>query len=529
MISRIDDESSDVEDYMFYDAQEGEASAGRDWADPQPQRSVSNDIKNAAGAAVMIGKASTAYSSLVPCVVQVDDVRRSVIGMRRELYVFCIPKTILYPDASSASSAESGGDDKDISSSCLVTMRSYKEFEATFLSVSPAPETNVSTRLHRMEKRRRDLQETMEQLLSTCTTDKKLFMKMRQFFKESIHINQFLLSKQKGGGVSSAQKRSDIAAITMGSLVCVRSGQTIWSEEYMCLTTNSLIFVKPASTLLGANNRLVILLVDIRSVKILDSKYWPFYLDKCYILVVSTLTRVYHVLVRGVDLLNAWVSAISSALDAYRPPDADELQVGSSDDAQQKWVNFQNLELFTLPMDWKLGDRVILNGRLYNGRHCFEQPLDHAYSDDLKASNTDLVRSSEVALDHTTHIFPLVLVERSLDLVFSLSEHFDRGDLSGDRLTFPPLVEAQWIEFLTNIAYLPCINLANYSFSDSELTCLFINLYHIMVLHSFLVAGVPSTLLKWPSFFNSCSYEAFGDIFSLSELEHCIIKAGADN
>lgn len=61
---------------------------------------------------------------------------------------------------------------------------------------------------------------------------------------------------------------------------------------------------------------------------------------------------------------------------------------------------------------------------------------------------------------------------------------------------------------------------------SDESACLFLNLYHCLLLHAFLVVGVPTTLFKWPTFFGSYSYEAFGDVFSLAELEHCIIRAG---
>ena len=43
--------------------------------------------------------------------------------------------------------------------------------------------------------------------------------------------------------------------------------------------------------------------------------------------------------------------------------------------------------------------------------------------------------------------------------------------------------------------------------------------------HAYLVLGPPSSSRAWLSYFNSIAYEAGGDIFSLSELEHCIIRA----
>lgn len=126
--------------------------------------------------------------------------------------------------------------------------------------------------------------------------------------------------------------------------------------------------------------------------------------------------------------------------------------------------------------------------------------------------------------DSKSHLFPMKLLEKCLELISMLSLSFSEGmnpNMMGG-------ANSPWLEFLTYISYLPSINLFSYNYTDNELLCIFLNLYHIMVLHAFIVAGPPSTVLRWPNFFNSYSYEAFGDIFSLSELEHCIIKSGLD-
>ena len=47
----------------------------------------------------------------------------------------------------------------------------------------------------------------------------------------------------------------------------------------------------------------------------------------------------------------------------------------------------------------------------------------------------------------------------------------------------------------------------------------------LQVNHAYLVLGPPSSSRAWLSYFNTIAYEAGGDIFSLSELEHCIIRA----
>jgi hypothetical protein len=53
----------------------------------------------------------------------------------------------------------------------------------------------------------------------------------------------------------------------------------------------------------------------------------------------------------------------------------------------------------------------------------------------------------------------------------------------------------------------------------------FLNLYHLMTLHAFIVLGPPDSSLQWIAYFNNAAYETGDDIFSLAELEHCIVRS----
>jgi len=79
---------------------------------------------------------------------------------------------------------------------------------------------------------------------------------------------------------------------------------------------------------------------------------------------------------------------------------------------------------------------------------------------------------------------------------------------------------------MDGVALLQSVNLGKMNLASNEALCMFLNLYHIMTLHGFLVVGLPKTASKWSGFFNTCSYEAFGDVFSIAELEHNIIRNG---
>ena len=59
----------------------------------------------------------------------------------------------------------------------------------------------------------------------------------------------------------------------------------------------------------------------------------------------------------------------------------------------------------------------------------------------------------------------------------------------------------------------------------AERLAFFLNLYHVMVMHAYLVLGPPDSSFKWVSYFGTISYQCADDVFSLTELEHCIVRA----
>jgi hypothetical protein len=79
------------------------------------------------------------------------------------------------------------------------------------------------------------------------------------------------------------------------------------------------------------------------------------------------------------------------------------------------------------------------------------------------------------------------------------------------------------ISFLDSAAKLKEANL--YGLSEDQRFVFFLNIYHCMVMHAYLVLGPPRSSFQWISYFNSISYQCSDDIFSLAELEHCIIRS----
>lgn len=64
-----------------------------------------------------------------------------------------------------------------------------------------------------------------------------------------------------------------------------------------------------------------------------------------------------------------------------------------------------------------------------------------------------------------------------------------------------------------------------HSLNEEEKCAFFLNLYHIMIMHSYIILGPPVFGTEWISYFNNTAYQCSDDIFSLTELEHNIIRA----
>ena len=110
--------------------------------------------------------------------------------------------------------------------------------------------------------------------------------------------------------------------------------------------------------------------------------------------------------------------------------------------------------------------------------------------------------------DATAMPDPRVTVETALRRALEISDEADESQLSA---------------FLQSTAALKRVNVS--SLDETERLAFFLNLYHTMILHAFLVLGAPDSSFKWVSYFNVISYQCSDDIFSIAELEHCIIRA----
>lgn len=58
-------------------------------------------------------------------------------------------------------------------------------------------------------------------------------------------------------------------------------------------------------------------------------------------------------------------------------------------------------------------------------------------------------------------------------------------------------IQNLWIMYMDGISLLQCIDISSMDKSSNDTLCMFLNLYHCLLLHSYLVVGHPSSLMQW--------------------------------
>lgn len=493
---------------------------------------------------------------IVSSVIQVYDVRFLGTGKRRDLFVLSVPigskmilslqqmcKVVLglgnesrilkkvtqilstLPEIDIRNSSKSENIwvyDATNSHVRISSLCSYTEFEGEFRFVFEEMKTCKNfERFSKTEQRRYELNYAMQKIYDMALQSDTIRLQLLKFLLYGRHMDNLLEDKiSQDNKTKSAAKDTTTGTGTappkcdVESAVLLRVGQTHWSEEYLILDANEMTIVKPKFT----SNRFRIPITEIMEAKILE--YKEFSLPDFFILFITTFCKVYTFVIRGTIAKDKMVQYFQPYLARMltRSISASYQPVVANSTTTLGSVNF---EMLSRPSDWKLGDRVILNGRIYCGR--LKASVDYMT---LKTDARVPQSETFIAINPVDHV-----VETLDKLLFLCNDENRSRDVSNYSVNDENTVvlRSQWISFLDSVALLSIINLSEYSLSENDRICIFVNLYHILVLHSFLVVGIPTTLLKWPSFFNSCSYEAFGDIFSIAELEHCIIKAGEFN
>jgi Protein of unknown function, DUF547 len=452
--------------------------------------------------------------------IEIDDRRSSRKHGRRTVYAFCIS-----PDTPSDGGKE-----------CI--LRSYMEWSSMLPITKVRPKPLNYDRLSDIDQRRQELDRSFKEIfLNAGYQNPGLRDKLNAFLSSGTHTGAFLTPTFHG--VGSPKLLAGIRDILMTSLVCVQVSNTLWSEECMVLTRDQLIFLKHSSKSSGSKSA-----IDLRSiigVRRIDGIQGQLVIGGTGSLLISTFSRQYLVMVRGQQVCDDWDSFIQlTVAERMRSIgfswENGELKNTVKIDApltSSSSLSFSSeglktdLKLLARPKSWNLGDRVILNARTYTRNS--PRGLFSAHS-----SLVTLIRNPNRLVETLLQkAFRLCASPNSGDggkgtnmtmtsLADGESENYVAVDLSEDEM--PIDVQCAWIEFLDGVSLLQAIDLKYSGLGSEELLCLMLNVYHCLLIHAFLVVGVPNGASKWRSFYCSSSYEAFGDVFSLIELEHCIIR-----
>lgn len=248
-----------------------------------------------------------------------------------------------------------------------------------------------------------------------------------------------------------------------------------WMEEWIQITDHYISFHHPERH----KPHFRINLQSIVDVECLPSADAPDMSTYSFI-AIGTLGRTVYIMfpseIQGqdwVDLITGLI-AMRNASNVQSSPDSKSVSSDHSilfDDPADEFLQDSSL--------WNCKQRRILNGRKFSF-HSRELPM-------LDAANVvsdALVRAIDQASDYN---------------------------------------ETGMIAFLDRVAELKDVDV--YCLDETARLSFFLNLYHTMIMHAFIVLGPPDSSFKWISYFNAIAYQCSDDIFSLTELEHCIIRA----
>lgn len=262
------------------------------------------------------------------------------------------------------------------------------------------------------------------------------------------------------------------ASARWASYVARAVSERHWSEEYAVMTPHGLHFFYPEKKRPVYRVRLS----GILKVSELEADERPCLFGLDYV-VLETIGRSIYLMFASTTVRDGFLEELSSFLS----PSA-----GSKSDYSLTTDDIRVLEIEN-PADEFLHDSTVWNCKnrrlLNNGSFFFSE----------RKSAAD----------------PLEMVERTLRLASEA-----HNDATG---------VVQRHVFLVSAAELKQADVCG--LSEAARMAFFLNLYHVMVLHSYLVVGPPDSSFKWISYFNKIAYEVSDDIFSLAELEHCIIRA----
>ena len=331
---------------------------------------------------------------------------------------------------------------------------------------------SFSQRMSSTERTRRALGLAFAETSPTDISPDKLkaFLATRGLSAESVFL------RRRDPAMADKQQMSTLAASFAARAISDRH----WIEEWVRITPRRIMFYHPDKR----QPHYHVLCANVFDVKSLPQELCPTF-PGYYFLVFRTVGRSIYLMFRDEVKRDKWLGILREVTSKRQANDVDS---SCSNDSTSIGFLGQLLGELNNPADefmhkssmWSCKNRRVLNCGLFsfhNRTAGLQKPLD--------------------------------MVEQSLRGVLSL--HQDSvNDLQGRR------------SFFDSAAALK--DAVVEGLSENENLVFFLNLYHTMISHAFLVLGPPNSSLQWISYFNSIAYQVGDDIFSLTELEHSVIR-----
>lgn len=346
------------------------------------------------------------------------------------------------------------------------TAASVEEYFATS-NAKRAAEDMWSPRLSSSERCRRILGQTIVRALSDDSASG--ISRISKFAELQTTFGSDFLRREEPSWVRKQKMK-----VHRGGYGARAMSDRHWMEEWIQITDRYLSFHNPEKQ----KPHLRINLQSIVEVKCLPSTDAPVLSSYCFV-AVATLGRTIYVMFPSDVESQSWVDLITGLIAMRNACDSQSSLDSQSASSEQTFS-------FDAPTDdflqessmWNCKQRRILNGRQFS-------------------FNSGVCKTQD----------PVALV------MDALVRALDQSDED----------ESSMIAFLNSVAALKNVDV--YCLDEQGRLAFFLNLYHTMIMHAYLVLGPPDSSFKWIGYFNAIAYQCSDDIFSLTELEHCIIRA----
>ena len=272
---------------------------------------------------------------------------------------------------------------------------------------------------------------------------------------------------------------------------CARAiWETHWAEEVVFLTPINLLFY-PLQSKRNSPPVFSLAYKDILSVSTLpnnDSSPLPGY----YIIAIETIGRVYYMAIRTNQNKGRIVNIIMNQINITNSNIGPSMKLRARLDVPESYV---------LPSgQYQPATRKILNARKFS----FNLPPKK--EEQYWKFSARLLKLA-IEIDPSSY-------DNDSDTIPTTYKFTGGGlDLNTDKLSI----------FLNEIVYLKTIDISRINLQSPEALCFFVNIYHTLLIHSRILFKPPNKQ-NWPLYFASNSYEIGGDVFSLAELEQCVIR-----